>query len=106
MGVFWVVDVVSRSFPGSSRKVLGYGGLPTGASRLRAGLPTPVCLRVGPRPPSNFLLSDRGAFTKHPDGLVGTFGDEDRVARFDVDGLPRLVQVQAEGFLQNGSSTT
>ncbi len=28
------------------------------------------------------------AFEKHPDGLVGTFGDEDRVAGFDVDGLP------------------
>src|SRR5439155_26516321 len=43
-------------------------------------------------------------FKKHPDGLVGTFGDEDRVARFDVDGLPRLVQIQTEGFLHNGSS--
>ena len=41
----------------------------------------------------------------HPDGLVGTFGDEDRVARFNVDGLPRLVQTQAEGFLHNDSST-
>ena len=41
-------------------------------------------------------------FKKHPDGLVGTFGDEDRVAGFDVDGLPRLVQIQAEGFLHNG----
>ena len=41
------------------------------------------------------------AFKKHPDGLVGTFGDEDRMARFDVDGLPRLVQIQAEGFLHN-----
>jgi hypothetical protein len=24
------------------------------------------------------------------------------VARFDVDGLPRLVQIQADGFLHNG----
>jgi hypothetical protein len=24
------------------------------------------------------------------------------VARFDVDGLPGLVQIQAEGFLHNG----
>jgi hypothetical protein len=30
------------------------------------------------------------AFKKDPDGLVGTFGDEDSVARFDVNGLPRL----------------
>jgi hypothetical protein len=42
------------------------------------------------------------AFKKHPDGLVGTFRDEDGVARFDVDGLPGLVQIQAEGFLHNG----
>ena len=47
-----------------------------------------------------FCLIGR-AFTKHPDGLVGAFGDEDRSARFDVDGLPRLVQIQAEGFLHN-----
>ncbi len=40
-------------------------------------------------------------FMKHPDGLVGTFGDQDRVARFDVDGLPRSVQIQAEGFIHN-----
>ena len=47
--------------------------------------------------------SRSGAFKKHPDRLVGTFGDEDRVAGFDVDGLPRLVQIQAEGFLHNES---
>jgi hypothetical protein len=41
-------------------------------------------------------------FKKHPECLVGTLGDQDRVARFDVDGLPRLVQIQAEGFLHNG----
>jgi len=44
------------------------------------------------------------AFTKHPDGMVGTFGDEDRVAGFDVYGLPRLVQIQTEGFLHYVSS--
>src|SRR5438876_12370272 len=43
------------------------------------------------------------ALKKHPDGPVGTFGDENRVAGFDVDGLPRLVQIQAEGFLHYGS---
>jgi len=48
MGVLGVVDVVSCSFPGSSREVLEYSGLPNGASRLRADLPTPGCLRVGP----------------------------------------------------------
>ena len=42
------------------------------------------------------------AFKKHSDGLVKTFGDEDRAARFDVDSLPRLVQIQAEGFFHNG----
>src|SRR5438093_6127938 len=42
------------------------------------------------------------AFKKHPDGLVGTFGDENRMARLDIDGLPRLVQIQAEGFLHIG----
>ena len=47
-----------------------------------------------------FCLIGR-AFTKHPDGLIGTFRDQDGVARFDVDGLPRLVQNQAEGFLHN-----
>ena len=36
MGVLGVVDVVSRSFPGSSREILEYGGVPNGASRLRA----------------------------------------------------------------------
>ncbi len=48
-----------------------------------------------------FYLIGR-AFTKHPDGLVGTFGDQNRLARFDVDGLPRLVQIQTDGFLHNG----
>src|SRR2546426_2469170 len=43
-------------------------------------------------------------FNKHTDGMVGTFGDDDGVARFDVEGLPRLVQIQTEGFLHNGSS--
>ena len=62
MGVLGVVDVVSRSFPRLSREILEYGGLPNGASRLRADLPTPGCLRVGPRPPSSFFLSDRAGF--------------------------------------------
>ena len=46
-----------------------------------------------------FICLIARAFKKHPDSLVGTFRDEDRVARFDVDGLPRLVQTQMEGFL-------
>jgi hypothetical protein len=41
------------------------------------------------------------ALKQHPDGLVGTFGDEDRMARSDVDGLPRLVQIQAESSIHN-----
>jgi len=52
-----------------------------------------------------FRGTPRGAM-QHPDGLVGTFGDQDSVARFDVDGLPRLVQIEAEGFVHNGSSAT
>src|SRR5262245_46316344 len=52
-----------------------------------------------------FCLIGR-AFEKHPDRLVGTFGDEDRVAGFDVDGLPRFVQIQAEGFLHRILSLT
>jgi len=48
-----------------------------------------------------FCLIGR-AFKKHLDGLVGTFGDENRVARLDIDGLPRLVQIQAAGFLHIG----
>ena len=43
-------------------------------------------------------------FNNHPDSFVGTFGDEDRVARFDVNSLPRLVQIRREGFLHNGST--
>src|SRR5215831_4247383 len=56
MGVVFGGDVVSLSFPGSSREVLEYSGLPTGANRLRAGLPTLGHLRLGQRPPSSFLL--------------------------------------------------
>jgi hypothetical protein len=52
-----------------------------------------------------FFRSIRRHAMQHPDGLVGTFGDHDRVARFEVDGLPRLVQIEAEGFVHNGSST-
>ena len=48
MDVLGVVDVVSPSLPGSSREILEYSGLPNGASRLRAVLPTRVCLPVGP----------------------------------------------------------
>jgi hypothetical protein len=44
-----------------------------------------------------FCLTAR-AFKKHPDGLVGTFGDQNGTAGFDVDRLPRLVQIQAEGL--------
>src|SRR5947199_10822408 len=102
MGVLGVVDVVSRSFPGASREVLEYSGLPTGASRLRADLPTPACLRVGRNHQVVFFCLIGRAFKKHPDGLVGTFGDENRMARLDIDGLPRLVQIQAAGFLHIG----
>src|SRR5262245_19584565 len=49
-----------------------------------------------------FCLIGR-AYSKHPDRLVGTFGDEDRVTGFDVDGLPRFVPIQPEGFVHNES---
>ena len=62
MGVVFGGDVVSLSFPGSSREVLEYSGLPTDANRLRAGLPTLGHLRLRQRPPSSFLLSDRAGF--------------------------------------------
>jgi hypothetical protein len=101
MGVLGVVDVVSLSSSGSSREVLEYSGLPTGASRLRAGLPRPTCFVLDRDHQVVFFCLIARAFKKHPDGLVGTFGDEDRVARFNVDRLPRLVQIQAEGFLHN-----
>ena len=38
-----------------------------------------------------FFSRIAGALNKHPDGQVGTFGDKDRVARFDIDSLPQLV---------------
>jgi hypothetical protein len=101
-GVLGVVEVVSFSFPGSSREIPEYSGLPNGASRLRAGLPTPGTFLLDRDHQVVFFCLIGRAFTKHPDRLVGTFRDEDRSARFDVDGLPRLVQLQAEGFLHNG----
>ena len=103
MGVVFGSDVVSLSFPGSSREILEYSGLPTGANRLRAGLPTLGHLRLGQRPPSSFLLSDRAGFYAASGRPGRNLWDEDRSARFDVDGLPRLVQIQAEGFLHNES---
>ena len=41
-------------------------------------------------------------FVKHPDGPVGTFGDQDCVARFDVEDLPRSVQIQTKSFIHDG----
>ena len=38
----------------------------------------------------------------YPDGLVGTFGDAHFGARLDIGSLPRLIQIEAEGFLHNG----
>ena len=52
-----------------------------------------------------FLLGIPRSAMQHPDGSVGPFGDQDTATRFDVDGLPRSVQIEAEGFVHNGSST-
>ena len=51
-----------------------------------------------------FLLGIGRSAMQHPDGSVGPFGDQDSPIRFDVDGLPRSVQIEAEGFVHNGSS--
>src|SRR5262249_46570854 len=72
------------------------------SSRIRAGRDCSVRNMLITSSALHFCGPQR-ALKNHPDRLVGTFGDEDRVAGFDVDGLPRLVQIQAEGFLHNES---
>ena len=45
-----------------------------------------------------FLLLVTAGAVQHANGFVGTFGDDHAAARLDIDGLPRLVQLYAEGF--------
>ena len=40
------------------------------------------------------------------DGFMGTFGNDHSSARLDIDRLPALVQLEAEGFLHNGLPVT
>jgi hypothetical protein len=45
-----------------------------------------------------FLLLVTAHAMPYASGLVGTFGNNQGGARLDIDGLPRLVQIEAEGF--------
>ena len=47
---------------------------------------------------TGFLLLVTAHAMPHPNGLVGTFGDDHAGARLDIVGLARLVQIEAEGF--------
>src|SRR6266571_1788106 len=99
---FTETEVLAPSNPRSSRVVPGCGGVPVAPVRLAQANRNRLTLVLDRDDQPRFFLRIASSAMQDADGFVGTFRNDYDGARFDVDGLPRLIQFEAQRFLHDG----